>query len=84
MDVLKAMMAGARAAMMTSALLQNGIGHIATVLSEVRSWMEEHEYESIRQMQGSMSRRSVTNPSAFERANYMSLLSSYELRSSTR
>ena len=83
-DVLKTMMAGARAAMMTSALLQNGIGHIATVLGELSSWMEEHEYASIRQMQGSMSRRSVTNPSAFERANYMNLLSSYEPRSKTR
>ena len=76
-DVLKTMMAGARVAMMTSALLQNGIGHIATVVSELGSWMEEHEYESIRQMQGSMSLRSVGNPSAFERANYMNLLSSY-------
>jgi dihydroorotate dehydrogenase (fumarate) len=82
-DALKSMMAGARVAMMTSALLQNGIRHIATVLAELRSWMEEHEYKSIRQMQGSMSRRSVADPSAFERANYMTLLSSYTPRPGT-
>lgn len=79
-DVLKCMMAGARAAMMTSALLERGIGHIARVLEETRSWMDEHEYESIRQMQGSMARRSVDDPSAFERANYMQVLSSYALK----
>ena len=79
-DVLKAMMAGARVAMMTSALLQRGIGHLGQVRREVLEWMEAHEYESIRQMQGSMSYRSVREPSAFERANYMKVLSSYVLR----
>jgi dihydroorotate dehydrogenase (fumarate) len=42
--------------------------------------MEEHEYESIRQMQGSMSYRTVTDPAPFERANYMKVLRSYALR----
>jgi dihydroorotate dehydrogenase (fumarate) len=79
-DVLKSMMAGARVAMMTSALLRNGLGHVRVVLDELTRWMEEHEYESIRQMQGSMSRRSAGNPSAFERGNYMKVLSSYVLR----
>ncbi|HVB34733.1 MAG TPA: dihydroorotate dehydrogenase-like protein [Patescibacteria group bacterium] len=79
-DVLKCMMAGARVAMMTSALLHSGIGHIEQVLAQVQSWMEEHEYESIRQMQGSMSRRSVPDPAAYERANYMQVLSSYALK----
>jgi dihydroorotate dehydrogenase (fumarate) len=79
-DVLKAMMAGANVAMMTSALLNHGIQHLATVLSELRAWMEEHEYESIRQMQGSMSQRSVAHPNAFLRANYLKVLSSYVLR----
>ena len=79
-DVLKSMMVGARLAMMTSALLENGIGHIREVLGEVRRWMEEHEYESIRQMQGSMSRRAVPDPVAYERANYMKVLSSYSAR----
>ncbi|MGE5849714.1 MAG: dihydroorotate dehydrogenase-like protein [Candidatus Methylomirabilota bacterium] len=79
-DVLKAMMAGARVAMMTSALLRNGIGHLKGLPASLVTWMEEHEYTSIRQMQGSMSYRSVANPAAFERANYMKVLSSYTLR----
>ena len=80
-EVLKAMMAGARVAMMTSALLNLGIEHLATVRAELLAWMEEHEYESIRQMQGSMSFQSVRAPSAFQRANYMKVLGSYVLRS---
>jgi dihydroorotate dehydrogenase (fumarate) len=76
-EVLKAMMAGARVAMMTSALLKHGIGHITTVLGDVRHWMEENEYHSIRQMQGSMSHWAVAEPAAFERGNYMRVLGSY-------
>lgn len=76
-DVLKAMMAGARVAMMTSALLQEGIRHLTTVLAELEDWMEEHEYASIREMQGSMSRGAVADPAVFDRANYMRVLSSY-------
>jgi dihydroorotate dehydrogenase (fumarate) len=83
-DVLKAMMAGARVAMMTSALLQRGIEHLGAVRDGLLGWMEAREYESIRQMQGSMSYRSVREPAAFERANYMKVLSSYALRARTR
>jgi len=79
-DLLKSMMVGARVAMMTSALLENGIDHIRGVLTDVTRWMQDHEYDSIRQMLGSMSRRAVPNPSAFERANYMRVLSSYALK----
>ena len=79
LDVLKCMMAGARVAMMTSALLKHGIGHLRTVRSELIAWMDEHEYGSIRQLQGSMARRSVANTGAFDRANYMRVLSSYAL-----
>jgi dihydroorotate dehydrogenase (fumarate) len=79
-DVLKAMMAGARVAMMTSALLKNGIGYLTRLRSDLVTWMEEHEYTSIRQMQGSMSYRSVGEPAAFERGNYMKVLSSYGLK----
>jgi dihydroorotate dehydrogenase (fumarate) len=79
-DVLKSMMAGARVAMMTSALLQNGIGYLDSVLGDLAEWMEEHEYESIQQMCGSMSQRNVPNPMAFERANYVRVLSSYTLK----
>jgi dihydroorotate dehydrogenase (fumarate) len=80
-DVLKALMAGARAAMMTSALLKHGIGHLARVLADLGLWMEEHGYESVRQMQGSMSHRAVADPAAFERGNYLKVLRSYTLRS---
>jgi dihydroorotate dehydrogenase (fumarate) len=79
-QVLKSMMAGARVAMMTSALLQNGIAHFGRVRSDLLDWMEQHEYASIAEMQGSMSYRSVAEPAAFERANYMKVLSSYALR----
>ena len=79
-DAIKSMMAGARVAMMTSALLRNGIPHLKTVLGGVADWMEKHEYVSIRQMQGSMSQKSVAEPAAFERANYMKVLSSYALK----
>jgi dihydroorotate dehydrogenase (fumarate) len=78
-DVLKAVMAGARVTMMTSALLRNGIEHLGVVLRDLLSWMEEHEYESIRQMCGSMSQRNVPNPAAFQRPNYVRVLSSYSL-----
>ncbi|MCS6806898.1 MAG: dihydroorotate dehydrogenase-like protein [Acidobacteriota bacterium] len=79
-DVLKAMMAGAKVAMMTSALLKHGIDHLRVVEADLRRWMEEHEYESIQQMQGSMSQRAVAEPAAFERANYLKVLSSYAAR----
>ena len=79
-DVLKAMMAGARVAMTTSALLKHGIGHLTTMRDGLAAWMEAHEYESITQMQGSMSYRSVREPASFERANYLKVLSSYPYR----
>mgnify|MGYP006274970561 FL=1 len=76
-DVLKMMMAGASTTQMCSALLRYGIGRITEVLSEMRVWMEEHEYDSIQFMQGSMSQKSCPEPSAFERANYQKVLQSY-------
>lgn len=80
-DVIKCLLAGASVAMMASALLQRGIPHAATVLAELRRWLEEHEYDSVQQMCGSMSRHSVPDPTAFERGNYMRVLSSYTSRS---
>ena len=76
-DVLKCMMAGAKVAMMTSALLEHGTGHVRAVLADLTAWMEKHEYESITQMQGSMSQKSVAYPAAFERANYIKVLQSF-------
>ncbi len=78
-DVLKSMMVGAKVAMMTSALLRNGTDHLAKVRLDLLNWMDEKEYELIRQMQGSMSQLSVTDPAAFERANYMKVLKSFAI-----
>jgi dihydroorotate dehydrogenase (fumarate) len=78
-DVVKSMMAGARVAMMTSALLKRGVKYLDTLTTELLQWLGDHEYDSIRQMQGSMSRNAVPKPSAFERANYMKVLSSYTM-----
>lgn len=77
-DVLKSLMAGAKVSMMASELLQNGLGRVGVILSEIREWMERNEYESINQMIGSMSRANVADPAAFERANYMKMLASYK------
>jgi len=79
-DVVKAMMAGAKVAMMTSALLKKGINYLDTLQTELLVWLGDHEYDSIRQMQGSMSRNAVPQPQAFERANYMKVISSYAMR----
>ncbi|MEW6084116.1 MAG: dihydroorotate dehydrogenase-like protein [Chloroflexota bacterium] len=76
-DVLKAMMAGARVSMMASNLLHRGEQAVGPILSELEAWMVAREYESIRQMQGSMSQKSVREPEAFERANYMKVLNSF-------
>ncbi len=83
-DVVKAMMAGARVAMMTSVLLELGVEYLKTLNADLLKWLEEHEYESVQQMQGSMSQRSVSNPAAYERANYLKVLSSYTLRTTAR
>jgi len=79
-DVVKCMMAGAQVAMMTSALLQNGVRYPHRVLDDLIHWMTDHEYESMEQMRGSISYQAAPNPGAFERSNYMKMLSSYALR----
>jgi dihydroorotate dehydrogenase (fumarate) len=78
-DALKVIMVGANVAMMTSALLKNGIDHLRVVEQDMRAWMESHEYESVKQMRGSMSQANIANPSMFERAQYMRTLTSYKL-----
>jgi dihydroorotate dehydrogenase (fumarate) len=80
-EVIESVMVGARLAMMASALLKNRTGHLDTVRADLIRWMEEHEYSSIGQMFGSMSQQNVPDPTAFERANYVKVLSSYSLRS---
>jgi dihydroorotate dehydrogenase (fumarate) len=76
-DAVKAIMAGADAVMMTSALLKNGIGHLATVRREIEEYMKRKDYESVAQMKGILSQRKVAQPSAFERANYVKTLQSF-------
>jgi dihydroorotate dehydrogenase (fumarate) len=76
-DVLKAMMAGAKVAMTASMVLHDGYESLTILLANLKAWMEEHEYESIEQMQGSMSQQSVAEPAAFERSNYIKILSGF-------
>lgn len=77
-DVLKAMMAGAKATQMASALLRGNYQQIVrSIIADLQAWMVEHEYDSITLMQGSMSQLAVAEPAAFERANYMKVLGSF-------
>jgi len=77
-DAIKLLMAGASITMMCSALLRNGINHLRHTEREIVEWMEQHEYESIRQMQGSMSQQRCSDPSAFEHAQYMRAVKSLQ------
>jgi dihydroorotate dehydrogenase (fumarate) len=77
-DVIKGLMAGAKVTMMASELLRNGVQRIGETVATLERWLEEHEYLSVAQMQGSMSQRHVAEPAAFERANYMKVLQSWQ------
>jgi dihydroorotate dehydrogenase (fumarate) len=77
-DVIKLLMVGANVTMLCSTLLRNGINHLRSIEEGVRQWMEEHEYESVQQMQGSMSQLRCPDPSAFERAQYMRAVKSIQ------
>jgi dihydroorotate dehydrogenase (fumarate) len=76
-DVLKVVMAGADVAMLCSTLYVHGTEHVPTLLSGVEKWMEEHEYASLAEMKGSLSQKSVAEPAAYERANYMKTIQSF-------
>jgi dihydroorotate dehydrogenase (fumarate) len=73
-DVVKSLMAGADVANTCSVLLKGGIGKITELVSGLNLWMDEHEYESVQQMKGSLSQKAVAEPAAFERANYIEML----------
>jgi dihydroorotate dehydrogenase (fumarate) len=75
-DVVKVLLAGADVAMMTSALLHNGPDHLRPVELGLRDWMDHHHYETIDQLRGQLSQRSVPDPATFERANYIKTLAS--------
>jgi dihydroorotate dehydrogenase (fumarate) len=79
LDAIKAVMAGAHAVQMVSALLKRGPEHLRYVREEMAQWLEEHGYESLRQMQGSMSLEKSGNPAALERTNYMRVLQSWRM-----
>jgi dihydroorotate dehydrogenase (fumarate) len=70
-DVVKMLLVGADVTMLCSALLRNGVNHLRHVEGGLREWMENHEYESVRQIEGSMSQIRCPDPGAFERAHYM-------------
>jgi dihydroorotate dehydrogenase (fumarate) len=76
-DVIKMVMAGADVAQACSVLLRKGVRELTTILRDMQAWIEEHEYESVAQMKGSLSQRACADPAAFERANYMKTLNSY-------
>jgi dihydroorotate dehydrogenase (fumarate) len=78
-DALKMLMVGADAVMMCSALLMHGPNYVSEMLRGMAQWMEEHEYESVALMKGSMSQRHCPEPAAFERANYIRVLDSYKV-----
>ena len=79
-DVLKAIMAGGSVVQMASALHIHGIDHISRVLADLRYWLEKHEYTSLAETRGCLSRRSVPDTSPYDRGNYIKTLSSYSLR----
>lgn len=80
-DVIKLLMAGADVTMMASALLRRGPAHLQQVILGLRAWLDEHEYESVEQLKGSMSQSSSPDPAAFERANYMRTLVDFTIAS---
>jgi dihydroorotate dehydrogenase (fumarate) len=77
-EVVKYLLAGADAVMTTSALLEKGPRHLDTLVSGLRQWLEQRGYASVEQMKGSMSQRNVAHPAAFERANYIKVLESFQ------
>lgn len=76
-DVLKALLVGADVTHLCSALLEHGPGRITQIRTDLLEWMEQHEYESVSQMKGSISQQCAIDPSAYERANYVSVIDSY-------
>ena len=73
------LMAGADVTMLCSVLIRHGIPQLATIERDLVAWMEEREYESVSQLKGSLSQKNCSDPSTFERAQYMRAISSYPL-----
>jgi dihydroorotate dehydrogenase (fumarate) len=79
-DAIKAIMAGADAVQMVSALLRHGPDYLRAVRADLETWMREHDYQSLAQMRGSMSLARCPDPAAFERANYVRVLQGWKTR----
>jgi dihydroorotate dehydrogenase (fumarate) len=79
-DAVKLLLAGADAVMTTSALLIHGPGHVAAITAQLRDWMQEHDYGTVDEMRGAVSREASADPAAFERANYIGNITSYTSR----
>ena len=77
LDVVQSVMTGAHAVQLVSCLLKRGPAHLATLKGELTQWLEEHEYHSLHQMQGSMNLEACPDPAVYERANYMLMLQSW-------
>ena len=77
LDVVKAVMSGADGVQMVSALLRNGPDHITRLRNELTEWLETHEYDSLKQMKGSMSYLKCPDPSAFNRASYIKVMQTW-------
>jgi dihydroorotate dehydrogenase (fumarate) len=77
-DVIKALLAGARVVMMTSALMQHGIAHLERVRQDLGRWLGDNGWKSVPEIQGRLSRRAVADPAVYERVNYMQVLTTYK------
>ena len=77
-DVVKALLAGARVVMMTSALMQHGLAHLERVRQDLGRWLGDNGWKSVREIQGQLSRRAVADPAVYERVNYMQVVTSYK------
>lgn len=80
LDAAKLILAGADVAMSTSAVLHHGPDHFATMELQLREWMAEHDYDSVSQMRGAVASHAATDPSAYERANYIGNIATYTSR----
>jgi dihydroorotate dehydrogenase (fumarate) len=76
-DAVRAILAGACGVQLVSCLLARGPEYLRVVLAELKEWMAEHEYNSVRQMRGALNLSRCPDPTAFERANYMRTLNSW-------
>ncbi len=76
-DVVKGLMAGAKVVMLTSTLFQHGFNHLTELQIGLKDWLQTHQIESVQALCGRMSQQYQRDPTAFERANYMNVLKSF-------